>query len=63
MRVVVAIVLAGALIAASLLIVFRWQISAVPGFIYRLDTWAGTTIRCDLGIVGRIDCQQIDFAR
>jgi hypothetical protein len=59
----IAILIAGALIAASLLIAFRWQISAATGFVYRLDRWTGSVTACDLSMAHRIDCEEIRFAR
>jgi hypothetical protein len=46
MRVPIAIVIAGALIAGAVLFVFRWQISATPTVVYRLDRWTGRTVWC-----------------
>jgi hypothetical protein len=59
----VAAMIVGTLIAIAILIAFRWQISATPGFVYRLDRWTGGAVVCDLSTVHRIDCQEIQFAR
>jgi hypothetical protein len=61
MRTAVAIVIAGILIAAAILIAFHWQIGAGLGFVYRLNNWTGHAIVCDLS--NRNDCQEIRFAR
>jgi hypothetical protein len=41
-----AIVIGAALIAAAILIVFRWEISYGPGPI-RLDRWTSSVVHCD----------------
>jgi hypothetical protein len=47
MRILIAIVLAGLLIACAVLIAFRWQISAATGgVVYRLDRWTGNIEFC-----------------
>lgn len=48
MRIAVGVVIAGALIVIAILIVFRWQISAATGVVYRLDRWTGHAAVCDL---------------
>jgi hypothetical protein len=48
----------GALIALAILIVFRWQISAATGVVYRLDRWTGHAVACDMSYR---DCQEIQF--
>lgn len=49
MRILVAIVIAGVLIAAAILITFRWQIAVnSDGGIYRLDRWTGQTRICNM---------------
>jgi hypothetical protein len=53
-----AVVIAGALIAIAMLIVFRWQISAATGVVYRLDRWTGHAIGCDLSYR---DCREVLF--
>jgi hypothetical protein len=52
MRVALAIVIAGVLIAAAILIVLRWEISAATGVVYRIDRWTGTA--CTIGY--RVQC-------
>jgi hypothetical protein len=42
----VAIVIAGALIALALAVSNRWQISAAPAQVYRLDRWTGHVDMC-----------------
>jgi hypothetical protein len=54
----VAVVIASALIAIAILIVFRWQISAATGVVYRLDRWTGHAVACDMSYR---DCQEIQF--
>ena len=44
----IAVLIAGLLIAAAILISFRWQISAATGVVYRLDRWTGNIIACEL---------------
>lgn len=48
MRITVAVVIAGTLIAIAILVAFRWQISAATGVVYRLDRWTGKIIACEL---------------
>jgi hypothetical protein len=48
LRIPVAIVIAGLLIAGTILIAFRWQISAATGIVYRLDKWSGRIVACEL---------------
>jgi hypothetical protein len=43
-------------LAAAILIVFRWQISAAPGRVYRLDRWTGHITVCDLSQVHYENC-------
>jgi hypothetical protein len=45
MSAVVAIVLASAILAAAILVTFRWEISA-PNYIYVLDRWTGNVSIC-----------------
>jgi len=42
----VAIVVAGALIAAAILFALRWQISGTTNGAYRLDAWSGKIVVC-----------------
>jgi len=57
---ILAAVIIGALIAAAILIVFRWQISAgPPSRVYRLDRWNGTVILCYEQSGGRFGCEQV----
>ena len=44
----IAVVIASTLIAIAILIVFRWQISAATGVVYRLDRWTGHAVACDM---------------
>lgn len=60
MRIAVGVVIAGALIVIAILIVFRWQISAATGVVYRLDRWTGLATVCDLSYR---DCREILFER
>jgi hypothetical protein len=46
MRIPIAIVIAGLLLAGAILFVFRWQISATPGVVYELDRWNGDIFIC-----------------
>jgi hypothetical protein len=48
MRIPIAIVIAGVLIAAAVLIAQRWEISAATGVVYRLDRWTGDILACEL---------------
>jgi len=48
MRIAIAIVIAGALIACALLFVNRWQISGTNELIWRLDRWSGRIAACNL---------------
>jgi hypothetical protein len=48
MRVPIAIMIAGSLIAAAILLAFRWQITAATGVVYRLDRWTGHIVACEL---------------
>ena len=48
MRPAIVSLIAGALIAVAVLIVFRWQISAATGVVYRLDRWTGDIVACEL---------------
>jgi len=50
------------LLAASILIAFRWQISAAPGRVYRLDGWTGHVTVCDIGVHDYL-CQPIEFEK
>lgn len=47
-----AIILAGALIAFAVALTGRWQVSAAPGGLYRLDRWTGAVSACDTAGVG-----------
>ena len=49
MRIPFAIVIAAALIAAAILIVFRWEVSAATGVVYRIDRWTGHIAVCYVG--------------
>jgi hypothetical protein len=60
MRIPVAIVIAGALVAVAILIAFRWQISGATGFVYRLDRWTGHTTVCN---VDSTTCLRVEFDR
>jgi hypothetical protein len=42
----VAIAFAGALIAAAILFIFRWEMAAFGGQTYRLDRWTGEIFGC-----------------
>jgi len=43
----IAIMVAGALVAVAVMMVFRWQISAATGgVVYRLDRWTGNIEFC-----------------
>jgi hypothetical protein len=55
-RVPVAIVIAGALVAIAILVALRWQITAASGYVYRLDRWTGHITVCGWQDVHRIDC-------
>lgn len=58
----IAIVIAGLLIGAAILITFRWEIRASLGFVYQLDRWSGHTVVC--GATGDpADCREIPFGR
>jgi hypothetical protein len=48
MRIPIAILIAGALIAGAILLLFRWEISGANdiGF-YKLDRWTGRTFTCN----------------
>jgi hypothetical protein len=59
-RVPIAIVIAGVLIAAAILITLRWEISAATGVVYRLDRWTGAVTVCTLG--QPIECWRVPFA-
>jgi hypothetical protein len=48
MRAIVAVVIAGTLIAIAILIAFRWQIAASTDVVYRLDRWTGNIVACEL---------------
>jgi hypothetical protein len=61
MRVPIAIVIIGILIAIAILIAFRWEISAGPGFVYRLDRWTGNVIGC--GVANPLGCRDVPFAQ
>ena len=54
-----AIIIGAALIAAAILIVFRWEV-AMPGVI-RLDRWTGSVVHCNVPAGGqppeRADCE------
>jgi hypothetical protein len=63
MRIPAAIVVAGLLVATAILIAFHWQISATPGYLYRLDRWTGRVITCDLSLIGRIDCGTLPITK
>ena len=39
--------MAGALIAATILITNHWQIGVAPGQVYRLDRWTGRVVSCN----------------
>jgi hypothetical protein len=56
----IAVVIASALIALAILIVFRWQLGAATGVVYRLDRWTGHAVACDMSYR---DCQEIQFER
>jgi hypothetical protein len=64
-----AIILAGALIAASIAMTNRWTISIDDGRLgaYRLDRWTGDATWCSgsyielLGQPTRLDCQPSDW--
>ena len=44
----IAIVVGAGLIAAAILLVFRWESSIVSdGVVYRLDRWTGAITHCD----------------
>jgi len=49
-RVDLAIVVAGALVAIAILLAFRWQISSATGVVYRLDGWTGHVAICEVGV-------------
>jgi hypothetical protein len=59
-RIALAVIFAGVLIALAILIVFRWQISAATGVVYRLDRWTGNIAVCDLGYG---NCREIGFGK
>jgi hypothetical protein len=61
MRVPIAVVIAGALVAVAILIAFRWHISAATGVVYRLDRWSGRIIACELS--GYTPCYNIGPTR
>jgi hypothetical protein len=58
-RSVIAIVIAGALIAAAIAIVGRWEFTFGRADVYRLDRWTGRSVVCyantnaDTGIPAR----------
>jgi hypothetical protein len=45
---ILAAAIIGALVAGAILVAFRWQITAAPGHVYRLDRWTGRITVCDL---------------
>jgi hypothetical protein len=55
-RPALSILLAGCLVAIAILIAFRWQITAAPGFVYRLDRWSGHVNACELSNLNLADC-------
>jgi hypothetical protein len=63
MRTPIAIIAAGLLIAAAIVFVFRWQISAAANeggvIVYRLDRWTGEIIAC----IALLPCRPIDRGR
>jgi len=61
-RVDLAIVVAGALVAIAILLAFRWQISSATGVVYRLDGWTGHVAICEVG-VHDYRCQPIEFEK
>jgi hypothetical protein len=63
MREPIAVLIAGVVIAVEILLAFRWQISAAPGFVYRLDRWTGTIMRCDLSTFGYVNCADIPLPK
>jgi hypothetical protein len=48
MRIPIAIVIAGLLIATAVMLAFHWQISGTDNGVYRLDRWTGHVISCNL---------------
>ena len=46
MREMAGVIAGAAAIAAALLFVFRWEITANPGGVYRLDRWIGAVVEC-----------------
>ena len=48
MRFPIAIVIAGALIAAAILLGFRWEISGTAAGVFWLDRWTGHLKSCNL---------------
>ena len=65
MRIIIAIVIAGILVASAILLAFHWQISVGTGFVsYRLNQWTGHVEVCDLSSVGEpAECQPVPFGR
>jgi hypothetical protein len=60
LRIPLAIVIAGLLIAAAILISLRWEISAATGVVYRLDRWTGAVMVCTVGLP--VECWRVPFA-
>jgi hypothetical protein len=61
MKVSFAIVLGAALIAVTLLFLFRWEISGVGGQAYRLDRWTGRITSCNVPSALQSDGHQLGF--
>ena len=63
MRELIAVLIAGALVAVAILIAFRWHISAATGVVYRLDRWTGHIAVCDLTNAAGGFCSQVMKSR
>lgn len=51
----IAILVGSALIAAAILLVFRWDMAAFGGEAYRLDRWTGHVVACSAPNQKRVD--------
>jgi hypothetical protein len=63
MRMIASILVGAAMIAAALLVVFRWEITTPHvGLVYRLDRWTGNVALCqpDSGSSHHVQCEDPD---
>jgi hypothetical protein len=51
----------GALIALAIVFVFRWEIAAGTGGIYRIDRWTGRIVECNAPSQQRVDAASFGF--